>query len=456
MTPRTVVVILAGGVGERVGLGIPKQLIKIAGKAIVEHTLEAVNESPVVDEVIVVMNAGAMDQLDSLNDRERFPKLTRIIPGGATRNESTQAALELLADEPSTKVLFHDAVRPFVDDRILTDLVNALDHYDAVDTAIPSADTIIQVDDDMHITDIPDRSRLRRGQTPQAFRVGTIMKAYEIAEQDVNFRATDDCGVVFTYLPDVPIYVVDGTAENMKVTEPIDIHIADKLFQLQSESLASTDEIPDLTGKTYVVFGGSSGIGESIVELAREAGATVFEFSRSSTGTDVRSRDLVKEALKSAHDETGAIHGVIMTAGILRLGPLAKTKPKDIETSIETNFIAPVIVSRAAYKYLRETGGQMMLFTSSSHTRGRANYGLYSASKAAVVNLTQALGEEWADEGVRINCINPQRTHTPMRTQAFGEEPEGSLLDPRLVASVSLRVLQSDMTGQIITVRVEQ
>lgn len=453
--PRTVAVILAGGIGVRVGLGIPKQLIKIAGKAIVEHTLEVMNASPVIDEIIIVMNAGAIDQLDSLNDGTRFPKLTRIIPGGETRNDSTQAALAALGNDPGTKVLFHDAVRPFVNERILEECVEALDDYEAVDTAIPSADTIIQVDSASHITGIPNRSTLRRGQTPQAFRLGTIRKAYELASKDKMFHATDDCGVVFTYLPDTPIYVVEGTAQNMKVTEPIDVHIADKLFQLQSASLTADDSLPDLSGKVVVVFGGSYGIGQSIVQLAERAGATVHEFSRSSTDTNVRSRVQVKTTLKQAYEASGRIDAVIMSAGVLRMGPLTKTKVKHIESSIETNFIAPVIVSRAAHKYLKQTGGQVLLFTSSSHTRGRANYGVYSASKAAVVNLTQALAEEWAEDGVRINCINPQRTRTPMRSNAFGEEPDGSLLDPMNVASVSLQVLDSGLTGQIVAVRVE-
>ncbi len=455
MTDRTVAVLLAGGIGVRVGLGIPKQLIKIAGKAIVQHTLEAMNASPIIDEIIIVMNAGAIDQLDSLMDRERFPKLTRIIPGGATRNDSTLAALEVLGDDPNTKVLFHDAVRPFVDDRILEDCVEALDRYDAVDTAIPSADTIIQVDSSFQITGIPDRSTLRRGQTPQAFRAGTIRRAYELAAKDPGFHATDDCGVVFTYLPDTPIFVVEGTAENMKVTEPIDVHIADKLFQLQSSSLTADSETPDFAGKVVVVFGGSYGIGASIVELAREAGADVHEFSRSTTGTDVRSKGQVKKALKSVYERTGRIDAVVLTAGILQIGPLTTTKVKQIEAGIEINFLAPVIVARASYKYLRETNGQVLLFTSSSHTRGRANYGVYSASKAAVVNLTQSLAEEWGDEGVAINCINPQRTHTPMRTKAFGDEPRDTLLEPRTVAAVTLQVLASPLTGQVIAVRVE-
>lgn len=453
---RTVAVVLAGGVGVRVGLGIPKQLIRIAGKAIVEHTLEALTASPLIDEVIIMMNAGSIRELDHLLGNERFPKLTRILPGGETRNDTTQLALAALEGD-DTKVLFHDAVRPFIDERIIRDCVEALDRFDAVDTAIPSADTIIQVDAEGHITDIPARARLRRGQTPQAFRVGTIRRAYESASLDPSFAATDDCGVVFQYLPDTPIFVVDGTPENMKVTEPIDVHIADKLFQLQSASLAldtQPDALPDLTGRVVVVFGGSYGIGESILTLAREAGARVHEFSRSTTGTDVRRADEVRAALQSVADAEGGIDAVIVTAGVLRISSLVDAPPDDLADTIDTNLLAPVMIAREAYPHLERTRGQLLLFTSSSYTRGRAGYSVYSATKAGVVNLTQALSEEWSAHGVRINCINPQRTRTPMRTAAFGDEPEETLLDPHDVARVTLNVAASDLTGQIVTVQV--
>ena len=399
-TPRTVAVVLAGGIGVRVGLGIPKQLIKIAGKAIVEHTLEALEASPLIDEIIVMMNKSSISELEPLLGSERFPKLTRILPGGATRNDTTQLAIDVLEGD-DTKVLFHDAVRPFIDDRIIGDCVDALDHYDAVDTAISSADTIIRVDDGGHIADIPDRSYLRRGQTPQAFRLATIRRAYEIAKTDPGFKATDDCGVVFTYLPDTPIFVVNGTAENMKVTEPIDVHIADKIFQLQSASLSleTIDGPMDLNGKAIVIFGGSYGIGASIVEQATAAGAAVREFSRSTTGTDVTSPKQVRKALAEAAAELGRIDAVIITAGVLRIAPLVETKKRDLKKTIQTNLTAPAVVCREAYRYLAKTSGQVILFTSSSYTRGRANYSTYSATKAGVVNLTQALSEEWAEAG---------------------------------------------------------
>ena len=118
-----------------------------------------------------------------------------------------------------------------------------------------------------------------------------------------------------------------------------------------------------------------------------------------------------------------------------------------------TNLIAPALVAQEAFPHLKKTRGSLTLFTSSSYTRGRAGYALYSATKAGVVNLSQALSEEWAEAGVRINAINPQRTATPMRTAAFGEEPDETLLSPAAVANATVAVIESKLTGQVVNVR---
>lgn len=323
-----------------------------------------------------------------------------------------------------------------------------------MDTAIPSADTIIRVGDDGCITDIPNRSLLRRGQTPQAFTASVIRRAYALAQDDPDFRATDDCGVVFKYLPQVKIFVVDGTAENMKVTEPIDIHIADKVFQLQSATLSNDPaDVPDLMGKCVVVFGGSYGIGKSVVELCSDRGARVFAYSRSTTQTDVTSRKQVRAALREAHHEAGSIDYIVVTAGVLTVSPLADAAKKQIKQTIKTNLTAPAIIAQESFEFLSETHGSLTFFTSSSYTRGRAGYSLYSATKAGVVNLTQALAEEWGESNVRVNCVNPQRTHTPMRTAAFGDEPAETLLAADTVAEVTARVMAGPLTGQVISVR---
>src|SRR5690606_4291797 len=116
-------------------------------------------------------------------------------------------------------------------------------------------------------------------------------------------------------------------------------------------------------------------------------------------------------------------------------------------------FVAPITIARLSLPYLRQTRGQLLLYTSSSYTRGRAGYALYSATKAGLVNLTQALADEWSGYGVRVNCVNPERTATPMRERAFGEEPAHTLLAAETVARASLDVLLSALTGQVVDVR---
>ena len=143
---RNVAVVLAGGVGSRVGLSIPKQLIKIAGRPIIEHTIDVLNASPLIDEVIVMMTPGHLDPVRAIVANGGYDKVTRILEGADTRNGTTERALQALGDE-ECNVLFHDAVRPLLSQRIIEDCVAALETYEAVDTAIPSADTIIAVTD---------------------------------------------------------------------------------------------------------------------------------------------------------------------------------------------------------------------------------------------------------------------------------------------------------------------
>ncbi|MCL1838979.1 MAG: 2-C-methyl-D-erythritol 4-phosphate cytidylyltransferase [Propionibacteriaceae bacterium] len=227
---RGVAVILAGGTGTRAGTSIPKQLVTLAGKTMLEHSLAAFATAECIDDIYVVMHPEYLAAARRIADR--FPKVRQIVPGGNTRIGSTNAAITALAGmSPATKVLFHDAARPLLEPRIITDCILALDSYSAVGVAINSVDTIFAVDAQNLIVDIPTRAMLRRAQTPQAFRLKTIRAAYSSAMQDPDFTASDDCGVVHRYLPDVPIYVVAGSEQNLKITEPIDMYIAEELFR---------------------------------------------------------------------------------------------------------------------------------------------------------------------------------------------------------------------------------
>lgn len=452
-----VAVLLAGGVGARVGLDIPKQLIKIAGRTILEHTLAAFQDHDVVEEIVIMMAPGHLDAVHAILRDGAYPKVTAVLEGAETRNGTTLRALEHLGDR-DCKVLFHDAVRPLVTPRIIGECFEALDRYDAVDVAIPSADTIIEVDEANTISAIPPRASLRRGQTPQAFRASVIKRAYELAGADPDFAATDDCGVVLRYLPEVPIWVVPGDERNMKVTEPIDVYLADKLFQLTTRDLpggprTEAEYQAALAGKTMVVFGGSYGIGADIVKLASEYGAHVHAFSRSSTGTHVERRADVADALAEVLAERGSVDFVVNTAGVLPRGDLVDSSEETVYAATEINYIAPILIAQESFPALAASQGGLLFFTSSSYTRGRSGYSLYSSAKAGVVNLTQALADEWAGSGVKVNCLNPERTRTPMRSKAFGEEPAETLLDSVAVARSALDILLSGETGHIVDLR---
>ena len=450
---RTVAVVLAGGTGLRVGLDTPKQLLKVAGRTVIEHTVESLADCPEVDDIIIVMAADYVQVATGL--LHKFSKVRRVLPGGADRSASTRMALASLGPK-ECNVLLHDAVRPLVPREVVQACVEALRTYEAVDVAIPTPDTIVRVDDEDHIIEIPERSHLRRGQTPQGFRLSTIRRAYELAAEDPSFQATDDCGVVLRYLPDVPIYVVRGDQQNMKVTYPIDLFLLDKLFQLGS-SAAQERSAAELTrllhGKTIVVFGGSYGIGADIVRLAEGAGCRVCAFSRSVTGTYIERPETVARALKQSAAQHGRVDAVVLTAARLAKGPLSDMTDQEVEEQIAVNYSGPVAVARASEPYLRATKGHLVLFTSSSYTRGRADYALYSSTKAAVVNLAQALADEWSDAGIHVNVVNPERTRTPMRAEAFGDEPEHSLLESSTVAATVLDVIASDMTGHVVDIR---
>jgi ribitol-5-phosphate 2-dehydrogenase (NADP+) / D-ribitol-5-phosphate cytidylyltransferase len=152
-------------------------------------------------------------------------------------------------------------------------------------------------------------------------------------------------------------------------------------------------------------------------------------------------------------EATGRIDYVVNTAAILPRGPLIETTEETIWAATEINYVAPVLLAQELQPHLKKTRGSLLYFTSSSYTRGRAGYSLYSSAKAAVVNLTQALADEWSGDGISVNCVNPERTGTPMRSKAFGEEPPGSLLESTEVARRSLDVLISGETGLIVDVR---
>lgn len=225
---RNIAIILAGGVGNRVGGDKPKQLLPLAdGRTILEHSVDAFEQAPSIDEIAIVMHPDYSAEVQRLCAQNDWQKVAKIIPGGAERWESSWHAIVAYMDEDKESALwFHDAARPFVSQRILAEVALALQTHRAVTVAVPVTETLYRVErrrasageNEWRVEGVPSRSEYMRAQTPQAFRMDVVASAYMKAIADEAVIATDDVGIVRKYAPKEPIYIVEGEEENRKIT----------------------------------------------------------------------------------------------------------------------------------------------------------------------------------------------------------------------------------------------
>ena len=249
---RNIAVILAGGIGARVGGNTPKQLLPLQdGKSVLEHAVGAFEQSPHIHEICIVMHPDYIAHAEQMLLANAWQKVRHIIPGGKERWESSVHAIRQFRGErlevkgegnncqlpiancPNiVNLLLHDAARPFVSQDIIDRVCEALEEHEAVTVAIPSTDMVYEMADSK-VARIPQRSTIMRAQTPQAFRLELIAEAYAKALgadiYDVqacsacHLPATDDCGIVHEHMPQVPICIVEGEEQNKKITFKEDI-----------------------------------------------------------------------------------------------------------------------------------------------------------------------------------------------------------------------------------------
>ena len=217
-----IAVVLAGGSGTRLGGALPKQFLEVEGKPIIAYTIEAFQKNPRIDEIVVVSRAENVDLMWGIVHRFHYEKVSKVLLGGKERYDSSLAAIAAY-DHPDDVLLLHDGVRPLVSQQIIDRCLDAMARYNAVGVAVKTTDTIVEVDHLGCIVATPPRSSLRNMQTPQCFRLSVIRKAYEVALRDRAFVTTDDCGVVAKYLPEEPVFIVEGEPTNIKVTYKEDL-----------------------------------------------------------------------------------------------------------------------------------------------------------------------------------------------------------------------------------------
>lgn len=440
----TAAILLAGGIGSRLGGDQPKQFIRIAGKPVLVHSYEALRKQMPEAMIVIVAPVDAMAQVCGMLAHEPD---TMIVPGGASRQASTLEGLKALLPFKPNNVLIHDAARPFVSGQIILDVLKALDRHEAVDVAITATDTIV-VERDGFIQSIPDRKHILRGQTPQAFRYKTLLSCYEEVGEDGLNKFTDDCGIYLHCNPLGKVRIVNGHEENFKITNPVDMILADEMFRLRQAEFNIDQPGVDVRGKRVLIFGGTAGIGKAMADIMGSAGAHVISRGRSN-GCDVRHPGAVKLAIEQAETELGGLDVVVNAVGLLKKGSIDQQDDNDMADQVAINLNGALWIAKYSHPVLKESRGTLLQFASSSYTRGRADYVVYSATKAAIVNMTQGLSEEWESDGIRVNCVVPGRTDTGMRRTNFENEKQSSLFNPYEIAVNAVKLVSAPSTGAI-------
>lgn len=219
-------IILASGTGTRCQNNLPKQFLKIGDKTILEHTLDIFETNNNIDGIILVITAQYKQKAANLT--KSYKKIIKITEGGETRKVSSYIGVNSI-EEDNANVLIHDCARPLLSQKVLNECIEALKRHDAIVTAIPSSDTIIEIEN-REVINIPDRAKLMRVQTPQCFRLSLIKKAHELSLNDNDF--TDDCGLVLKYNL-AKVHIVEGDINNIKITYPQDIKFAQYLTNIK-------------------------------------------------------------------------------------------------------------------------------------------------------------------------------------------------------------------------------
>ena len=225
--------ILAGGKGTRMGkTELPKQFLQLGEKPIIIHTVEQFLISNDVDKIIIAVPAQWISHTKNIIGKYYNNEKIAIIEGGSSRNETVMAICNYLNQNYKLNdddvLVTHDAVRPFITQRIIKENVEYAKEYDAVDTVVPAFDTIVESTNNNTITNIPIRDYMYQGQTPQTFKVKELMKTYE-SLNDEEKKVLTDAAKIYV-LKNKNVKLVMGESYNMKITTPYDLKLANLMI----------------------------------------------------------------------------------------------------------------------------------------------------------------------------------------------------------------------------------
>lgn len=226
-------VIAAGGIGSRMGAELPKQYITVGNAPIIAHTVQKFLNCDEFKKIIVLCPEEWCGYTDELLRKHCADDRIVVISGGTDRNETIMNSVRYIEStdglSKDTVIVTHDAVRPFVTDEIIKNHIEKSAVYDAIGTVIPATDTIIESLDGLTVDSTPDRSKLYQCQTPQTFKALRLKELYDKLTDDKKVILTDSCSI-FTVSGE-KVYLVRGDVQNIKITYPYDLKVAEVILK---------------------------------------------------------------------------------------------------------------------------------------------------------------------------------------------------------------------------------
>ncbi len=237
---RNIAVIFAGGSGQRMGSGIPKQFIEVEGKPIIIHTLEIFEDCDEIDAIYIACKADCIDKLDKLIKRYVISKVKQIVPGGVTGQDSIYNGIKAAfdAEGPENLVLIHDGVRPCVTQETIRKAIALAKEKGSAVTCNTFIETAVTSSDGDIVEGVHDRKTIFRVVAPQVFKLGDVYDAHTLVRKDnPDYEGIiDTCTLMRSIGKEV--HLVEGNKGNIKVTTPEDLYIFRAMLEYRENQQA--------------------------------------------------------------------------------------------------------------------------------------------------------------------------------------------------------------------------
>lgn len=420
-------VILAAGDSKRFGGYMHKQYLKLNGKEVVSYSINAMRNSRVFDEIILVVDE---EEYNSGYIAQKYG--VKCILGGETRNRSIKDAIDYIASHyKCDKIVFHDSVRPLVDAKRFREIIDDLDNFDAVVTTSKIGDGLVD-DQFNHV----NRDYYQLVQTPEAFRFSLLE----------GFDPKSRANAIVSQLNDVNILKRESDVFNMKITYPEDLFICEQLARLNYYSVDHNARF--IAGRfpaKVLLLGGSGGIGCAIREFMDKKKIEYLAPSH-------KELNLACVTIESI---TKACNGFIPDA-IINAAAAYYDDSDGLSETFDTIFNVNVKANEVLIEFAKTIGKKVNLvfLSSSSSTKGRENLTNYSAAKAALNSIVESQAAGLAKQNIYINAVIPEKVNTPLIKKLHKTEiNERELLEPHDVLNAIMYFATSTEYGKLVHVR---